>query len=161
MILYHGSNMIVKEPKLLEGRRMLDFGQGFYTTLDYTQAEKWAINVTNRRKSGEPIVSAYEVEEGVFGKFCVLIFDSPNAEWLHFVAENRKGIYKGAEYDIVKGPVANDNTMPVLNMYISGFLDEEFAIKRLLPQKLKDQCVFKTQPAIELLKFKEATICKK
>lgn len=32
MILYHGSNVIVSEPKLVQQNRFLDFGVGFYTT---------------------------------------------------------------------------------------------------------------------------------
>ena len=38
MILYHGSNVIVSEPKLIEQNRFLDFGFGFYTTTNKTQA---------------------------------------------------------------------------------------------------------------------------
>ena len=33
MILYHGSNVEVREPKLLKVQRDLDFGKGFYTLL--------------------------------------------------------------------------------------------------------------------------------
>ena len=32
MILYHGSNVIVEQPKLIRQNRYLDFGFGFYTT---------------------------------------------------------------------------------------------------------------------------------
>lgn len=32
MILYHGSNVVVEQPKLIEQNRFLDFGYGFYTT---------------------------------------------------------------------------------------------------------------------------------
>ena len=32
MILYHGSNMVVDKPQLIEQYRYLDFGNGFYTT---------------------------------------------------------------------------------------------------------------------------------
>ncbi len=71
------------------------------------------------------------------------------------------GVGNQRKYDFIKGPIANDNTMPVLNMYISGFVDEDFAIKRLLPQKLKDQCVFKTEKTIPFLKFREVILCKK
>ena len=31
MILYHGSNLVVSEPKLIQQNRFLDFGFGFYT----------------------------------------------------------------------------------------------------------------------------------
>ena len=42
MILYHGSNVAVEEPRLLKIQRDLDFGKGFYTTSDLDQATKWA-----------------------------------------------------------------------------------------------------------------------
>lgn len=32
MILHHGSNVEVREPKILNPNRGLDFGHGFYTT---------------------------------------------------------------------------------------------------------------------------------
>ena len=32
MILYHGSNVEVREPKIIVSNRTLDFGAGFYTT---------------------------------------------------------------------------------------------------------------------------------
>lgn len=40
MILYHGSNVVVREPHLLKIQRELDFGKGFYTTSDLEQASK-------------------------------------------------------------------------------------------------------------------------
>ena len=33
MILYHGSNVIVQEPKILENGVYQDFGYGFYCTI--------------------------------------------------------------------------------------------------------------------------------
>ena len=38
MVLYHGSNIEVKEPKIIKSKRLLDFGTGFYLTSDYEQA---------------------------------------------------------------------------------------------------------------------------
>ena len=35
-------------------------------------------------------------------------FVKPDLEWLNFVVDNRKGLYKGTCYDIVFGPVANE-----------------------------------------------------
>ena len=32
MVVYHGSNVVVTEPKILKPNRELDFGNGFYTT---------------------------------------------------------------------------------------------------------------------------------
>ena len=53
------------------------------------------------------------------------------------------------------GAVANDTTMPILNLYLNGIYDEKEALKRLLPQKLKDQYAFKTEKVLKKLKFVE------
>ena len=53
MILYHGSNLTVSEPKLVTQNRFLDFGYGFYTTTNKTQAIGFADKVTKRRSLGE------------------------------------------------------------------------------------------------------------
>ena len=42
MFLYHGSNMKVEQPRLIEQNRFLDFGFGFYTTTNRLQAESFA-----------------------------------------------------------------------------------------------------------------------
>ena len=161
MKLYHGSNVPVEIPKILLSKKAKDFGTGFYLSSDFEQTKKWANNVTNRRGVGKPLVSVYEVNEKYLKNLDILEFKYPNNEWLHFISDNRKNIYVGKDYDIVIGPVANDNTMPVINLFVSGFLDEEYAIKMLLPQKLKDQYTFKTEKALQLLKFTEVIPCKK
>ena len=51
MILYHGSNMIVDEPKIFKGNRPLDFGEGFYLTTNKEQAKQWAKRVALRNNS--------------------------------------------------------------------------------------------------------------
>ena len=61
----------------------------------------------------------------------------------------------GADYDIVVGPVANDNTMPVLNLFFKGAYSEEETLRRLLPQRLKDQYAFKTDNALSCLRYRE------
>ena len=39
MLLYHGSNIPVKTPKLIYQTRGLDFGAGFYLTTNEPQAQ--------------------------------------------------------------------------------------------------------------------------
>ncbi|MBB5265262.1 hypothetical protein HNP82_002405 [Catenibacillus scindens] len=48
MILYHGSNVIVQEPQILENGFYKDFGYGFYCTIIEKQAKRWAL--TKRRR---------------------------------------------------------------------------------------------------------------
>ena len=155
MILYHGSNVEVRQPRLLEGQRLLDFGPGFYVTSDLGQASKWAERTARIRKAGSPFVSVYEVDEGLVSRLRALAFDAPDRDWLRFVAANRRRLIEDDGWDVVSGPVANDQTMPTLMLFLDGLLTEDEAIARLLPQKLKDQFVFKTDQALALLQCRE------
>lgn len=137
MRLFHGSNIAVENPKIIPGNRALDFGFGFYLTSDYEQAAKWAKLTCLRRGNGIPTVTVYEIKDNL-EKLNVLKFNSADSEWLKFITANRTGKGTSDCYDIIIGPVANDNTMPVINLYLTGAYDESEALKRLLTQRLKD-----------------------
>lgn len=153
MYLYHGSNVAVINPKLINSKRTLDFGNAFYLTSDLEQAKRWAKLITNRRGEGIPTISVFEFKPT--NEIKILKFNEPNYEWLELISINRKLEYYKNKHDIIIGPVANDNTMPVINLYLNGQYTKEEAIKRLLPQKLKDQYAFKTPKSLECLTIKE------
>jgi hypothetical protein len=155
MKLYHGSNVEVKEPRLIPSKRLLDFGMGFYLTSDYQQAKKWAIRTANNRNTGEPIVSVFEVDLKELEQLNILTFTEANKEWLRYISANRTGKIVEENYDLVIGPVANDQVIRTVNDYIIGYLPEAIAIELLLPQKLKDQYAFRTEKAIAVLNFLE------
>ena len=155
MILYHGSNIEVKKPEIIQSKRLLDFGTGFYLTSDYEQAKKWAVRTTARREEGIPTVSIFLFDESKLEKLKLLTFDAANREWLRYVSLNRTDKSAKDEYDIVIGPVANDQAIRTVNNYLKGYFDEDIAIQLLLPQNLKDQYAFKTEKALSVLKFSE------
>ena len=155
MLLYHGSNVIIRKLILLRSDRKLDFGSGFYVTSSFDQAKRWADLTVKRRGNGAGCVTVYEFDEVVARNLCILEFENPSVQWLRFVSSNRKGTSEPDTYDIVIGPVANDRTMPVISLYFAGIYDEGEAVKRLLPQKLKDQYAFKTEEALNVLSYKE------
>lgn len=156
MKLYHGSNLEIKNPQILESDRKLDFGTGFYLTSSYEQAEKWAILTAKRRCEGKPVISVFEYEDNKNSELNILKFENADIEWLRFVSGNRNNQPIRNYYDIIIGPVANDKTMPVISLYFTGVYSEEETIKRLLPQKLQDQFVFKTEKALKQLNYVEA-----
>lgn len=154
MILYHGSNVIVSEPKLIEQNRFLDFGFGFYTTTNKTQAIGFADKVTKRRKDGEKSVSIYEIDEiRAFRECSVLHFDSANEAWLDFVSENRSGNYTGESYDFIFGPVANDDVYTKFTLYSAGVLTKEQTLEALKIKRLYNQLVLASERALSYLKF--------
>ena len=157
MELYHGSNISVEKPKIIQSERALDFGEGFYLTSDFEQAKKWAILMTNRRKTGKAIVSTYEIQDQrLKSQMRILEFNHASNEWLEFISKNRKKENIENKWDIIIGPVANDNTMPVISLYLDGTINKKMAIELLLPQKLKNQYTFKNEEALKILVFKEA-----
>ncbi|WP_418839771.1 DUF3990 domain-containing protein [Roseburia inulinivorans] len=154
MILYHGSNVIVDQPKLIRQNRYLDFGFGFYTTTNREQAVNFAQKVTDRRKMGEATLNIYSVNEAVAFQECkVLQFDSPDEAWLDFVAANRQGTYQGEKYDLIYGAVANDDVYRTIALYMTGVLDKEQTLSSLKIRKLFNQLVFATEKSLQYLKF--------
>lgn len=155
MILYHGSNIAVENPKILISKRLLDFGSGFYLTSDFEQAKKWANRTAARRECGEPVVSVYELDEIAFKSLSVLTFSSANREWLDYVSTNRTDASFSDDFDAIRGPVANDQAIRTVNNFLKGYLPADMAIALLLPQNLKDQYAMKTENALKTLTFKE------
>lgn len=153
--LYHGSNVEVSRPRLFPAVRALDFGAAFYLTSSVDQAIKWARITVKRRDTGTPLVSVFTIGEAALATLRVLRFDAPNAAWLRYISANRCDMFARDEWDVVVGPVADDATMPVINLYLKGAYDEDEAVKRLLPQRLKDQYAFKTEHALTTLTFRE------
>ena len=164
MILYHGTNIRFEKPKIILPNRALDFGAGFYTTTDISQASLWATVVVRRAGSGVPLLNVYEFDEQFLLQLRVKHFKTPDKEWLDFVCEHRLDIYSSKDdNDLIIGAVANDNTMPVIQAYIGAMKtnedDREFfaqvALRQLRVDRLKDQVVFKTEKALQQLKHME------
>ena len=154
MILYHGSNITVSEPKLVIQNRFLDFGYGFYTTTSKLQAIGFANKVTRRRREGTPTVSIYEIDENrAFSECSVLQFDSPNEAWLDFVSDNRAGQYSAEPYDFIFGPVANDDVYATFTLYTTGVLTKEQTIAALKIRNLYNQLVLTSEHALRFLRF--------
>lgn len=156
MRLYHGSTVVVKRPNIQKGRKATDFGRGFYTTTNFEQAKKWALLKKNREQSDRAIVSVYEVPDNILeGEFVVRHFAGATKEWLEFVVNNRKG--KSTEdYELVMGPVANDQLYATIRLYEQGVITADAAIEMLKTHKLFNQFSFHTERVAVLLKFVEA-----
>ena len=159
MKIYYGSNVEVKEPGLNYSAKNRDFGQGFYLTSDKNQAKSWAIKKVNLTQIGSPVVSMFEIYESEFEKLNVKRYESANEEWFNYVLKNRKDKNYYDEYDIVIGPVANDNTTPVISLYLDGFYDAKEAIKRLMTYVLKDQYTIITEKALSYLHYDGVIVC--
>ena len=141
--------MAVPEPRILTSNRLLDFGTGFYTTSSLEQAKRWSLRVCERRNSNVMQISFYEFNlEDAESKLKVKHFNSPDPEWLNFVTLCRSGKETGHDYDIVIGPVANDNVYTTVQLYETGILSEAETIVRLKVEKTFDQILFHTEESL-------------
>ena len=153
--IYHGSLFIVEKPNLEILNYRTDFGKGFYTTTDINQAKRWT-KIKKERMKEENIkryINIYEYEENK--ELNILNFESATEEWLKFVFKNRQSDELVHQYDIVIGPVANDNLYQVLVSYENGIYNMEETIKRLKTYLLSNQISFHTLKALESIKYIE------
>jgi len=161
MILYHGSYTYFEKIDLNKGRKYKDFGQGFYTTKIESQARQWAKNMSARFGESNGYVSIYECDEGLFKNYKYLCFNEPTEEWAYFIMNNRSSEFMDLEnqinnhnnqFDIVEGPVANDNIAVVLDQFMMNMKSGTALVEALEYKNLNHQISFHSESAVSLLK---------
>lgn len=156
MILYHGSNVEVREIDLNRSEVGKDFGVGFYLTASKEQAERMAGRRV-RLYGGESVVSAFEFDE-VAAKDSGLSrkdFQFYSKEWADFILANRANGTRQQihEYDIVHGPIANDDVGFQIRRLLAGIITIDTFLEELKYKKgVTFQYFFATERSIQYLK---------
>ncbi len=154
MHIYHGSDSVVKRPEILRSNRLLDFGIGFYTTSNKEQAIRWAEKVGLRNNTGNKILSVYNFDlEKAKEELKIIEFECADEKWLNFITANRSGKVTIEEYDMVIGPVADDNVYISVKLFETGVLNKEETLKRLKIEKLFNQILFHSEKALNFCMF--------
>lgn len=159
--LYHGSNTVIRTINLEKARPYKDFGRGFYLTTIREQAEKMALRVSNIY-GGDVFVTEYKFHDELLkeSKLKYKIFEGPTKEWALFVINNRNRFYRDlaspecnhdCKYDLVIGPVADDDLALLFRQFSGGLIDVDTLIRAMKYKKLTDQYSFHSQSALELL----------
>ena len=151
MRLYHGSLEIVNQPQIMLSDRPLDFGRGFYTTSDKLQARRWVHLRMSQQNASVGYINIYEYTKDP--AFLFHRFRTANSSWVDFVHKNRTEVNFDYDYDIVAGPVANDNVYLSFNLYESGIIGKTELIRRLKVFRLTDQFLFHTERSLKTLQF--------
>lgn len=151
LVVYHGSCYEVDNIDLNKSHNRRDFGKGFYTTILQSQAEEWGYRLSLREKKKKYFVYEYLFEENSMLK--VKRFDALSEEWLEFIKENRSKGGLQHNYDVVIGPVADDNTMETVQLYIANILTASEAVDRLRHSKINNQVSFHTEKALQYLQL--------
>lgn len=115
MTAFHGGPLEIRDPKIILGRFTKDFGPGFYCTIIREQAIRWA------RRLPTPVVNEYQVR--IDSSLDVCEFKEMSDGWLDFIASCSAG--KDHDFDIVFGPMANDQVWNYVADYLDGVITRE------------------------------------
>ena len=128
MTVYHASNFIIESPDIYHCRDFLDFGKGFYLTSLIEQAKKYAQRFLYQ--GDKAYLNHYNLDENLDNKFNIKEFGDYNEEWLDFVTLCRLGKLS-SKYDMITGGIADDKVFNTVDLYFSGNISKEEALKRL------------------------------
>lgn len=149
IIVYHGSNVEVPVPRILQNGFYKDFGYGFYCTSYEKQAKRWAMT-----RKGESIINRYEYR--LHPDLKVLSFVEMTDEWLDFVVDCRRGIEHA--YDIVEGPMADDQIWNFVEGFVAGRIPREAFWGLVKFNYPTHQIVFCTEAALSTLTFEGSEV---
>lgn len=144
MQVYHGSNVIVNQPKTITDGFYKDFGYGFYCSAFEKQAMRWALT-----KRPNHIVNVYSYTENE--DLNCLVFEKMSDEWLDFVVSCRRGI--SHSYDIVEGPMADDTIWNYVDDFARGLISRNAFWELVKFKYPTHQIVFCTEDALKCLSY--------
>lgn len=155
MILYHCTNVSFDKIDLTKSKPNKDFGRAFYLSANPSEIEPVG-KAKVLLEGGVQTMLEFKFDETLLtdGTFKVKKFDGYSEEWAEFIFANRdfKQDFRH-NYDIVYGPIANDNIgeqirkFRTLRIPLTQFMEELKYAKGIT-----FQYAFCTQKAVEALK---------
>jgi hypothetical protein len=166
MQLYHGSSLIVEKPRFGFGKRMNDFGLGFYCTEHPDMAKEWAV-----RENRDGYVNRYSIETEGLSILNLNTADYNVLHWLSILLENRVFeigsplALEGKEYllenfklnyedyDLIRGYRADDSYFSFAQDFISGAISLRQLSNAMMLGDLGEQIVLKSKKAFDHIAF--------
>ncbi|MDY6420918.1 MAG: DUF3990 domain-containing protein [Succinivibrio dextrinosolvens] len=166
MLIYHGSEHIIKQPVYKGGKRNNDYGYGFYTTQDLELAKEWACS-----KNQDGYANIYEAD---LDNLKILNLNSPEysiLNWLALLTKYRTYWQNGSiseaaktylqknffiapdPYDVIIGYRADDSYFSFAQDFVAGAISLAKLSEAMHLGKLGEQIVFKSQKAFSHLNF--------
>lgn len=154
--LHHGSYISIDQIDLSKSKIGKDFGKGFYLNPDYEQALLGAESRVRTLQEGVPIVTSYEFDfdRALQSGLRVKIFEDYTEEWAEFVVGNRRNLSDNPSciYDIVIGPIADDNVGRQIQLYMQGYWTIPQLIEKIkYNDKKSTQYFFGSEEALTFL----------
>ena len=166
MIVYHGSDHIVKTPLYNGSKRTNDYGYGFYTTESKELAMEWACsdnrdgfaNIYELNIDGLHILNLNDPQFSILNWLAVLT--KYRSYWQSgSIAEEAKNYLQEnffvdpSEYDIVIGYRADDSYFSFAQDFVSGAISLRKLSEAMRLGKLGEQIVLKSERSFSQIRF--------
>lgn len=169
IILYHGSEKIIAEPKINLGKIYNDYGQGLYCTRHIELAKEWAVD-----EGRDGFVNAYELPVKGLRILDLNADDYSILHWLTVLLEHRavgintpvaqeglaflkKKYHVSLDgYDVIVGYRADDSYFAFARAFISNSISLAQLEQAMYLGELGMQYFIKSEKAFSRLKFIEA-----
>ena len=166
MLLYHGSDHVIKRPEFGAGKKHNDYGRGFYCTENIELAKEWAVS-----EDADGYVNKYSIDTS---RLSILDINSEQYTMLHWLGillknriftlstplerEAKKYILDNFNIsldgiDIVKGYRADDSYFSYARDFISGVISYEQLSKALRLGMLGEQYCLVSQKAFTEIEY--------
>jgi hypothetical protein len=143
-----------------------DFGKGFYTSPLLEQAWRMSKRTVRINKKGSPCVTVFSFDDTLLFNPGLKIkhFKTPDKEWARFVINNRNRNFRDiqnsdcnmdAKFDIVIGPVANDDIVALMDVFLAGLISDDALARELTFRELNNQISFHSEKSISFLQKTE------
>ena len=168
VILYHGSDKILKTPEYGKGVINNDYGQGFYCSKNKGLAGEWAVLWTGK----DGYINEYSFD--YTGLNVLYLNQMPVENWIAILLDNRD-IYSLddfalridvflqkylipdiVEYDVIEGWRADDAFFSYITDFISNTLSLENLKIALKFGELGNQVCLKSERAFDVIKFTDS-----
>lgn len=164
--LLHGSDHVIEEPKLSDGKLNNDYGQGFYCTEDSAMAKEWAC-----KNNTDGFVNKYILDLDSLKVLNLLDGDYNILHWMALLLKNRafrlsneiaidareyiidNFLIDLSDYDVVIGYRADDSYFSFAESFVQNGLSLRSLNEALRLGKLGAQVVLVSEKAFENLAF--------
>jgi len=164
--IYHGSQMIIKNPIFGEGNPKNDYGLGFYCTNEIELAKEWACTDENNGYANH-----FELDISALSIMRLSGADYNILNWIAILLNNRnfrisndvaaegkrhlldKFLPDTQNADVIVGYRANDSYFAFANAFLNNTLSLAQLEKAMYLGKLGEQTMLKSKKAFESIRF--------
>lgn len=169
MLLYHGSDHIIRRPEFGRGKSYNDYGAGFYCTESLEMAKEWACYGAGK----DGYANAYRIDIDGLSELDLLSEEYTLLNWLAVLLEHRSfplafpAAQRAKEYllenfrvetagfDLIRGYRADDSYFSFAKDFLNNAISLGQLQRAMMLGKLGEQVMIQSEDAFQRLKYCE------